>query len=319
MLSDVFTKIKLKLELSKEEVKRLLEINVNSEYFYTLINMANELSRNKFAKGKIFAQIGIDRSPCSKNCNFCFFGKKHNLIENETLLNDIHIINNVKKFIKEDADEFFIMATGDFPKEKFIEISKKIKKIIPPNKKLVANIGDFDKDFVQILENIGFTGVYHICRLREGIDTDIPLKERLNTLNVIKNSNLDLYYCIEPIGTEHTYDEIIEEIFRGKELNAKVMAVMKRVSVKGTFFQNYEEVNDLEIAKICAVTRIVMGDSIRDMGVHEPNQISLISGANQIYAENGNNPRDIAENTNDNRGLSVQQCKTLLKNSNWKI
>ena len=43
-----------------------------------------------------------------------------------------------------------------------------------------------------------------IVRLREGKDTDIPPQRREKTLQAIAESGLDLYYCVEPIGKEHT-------------------------------------------------------------------------------------------------------------------
>lgn len=74
-----------------------------------------------------------------------------------------------------------------------------------------------------------------------------------------------------------------------------------------------EQISQIELAKAVAVTRLVVGDTIRAMGVHEARAIPLISGANQIYAETEPNPRDMVEDTRKGVGLSVEVCGNLLR------
>ena len=74
----------------------------------------------------------------------------------------------------------------------------------------------------------GFQGVYHAHRLREGTDTEIPSEDRLRTLAAIRDSALDLGYCVEPIGPEHSHEELVQEMFRGKEYGAVNHAAMWR-------------------------------------------------------------------------------------------
>lgn len=79
-----------------------------------------------------------------------------------------------------------------------------------------------------------FTGVYHICRLREGRDTDIQPESREATLAAALKAGLEIYYCIEPVGPEHDYAELTREIMRARTLDVKYMAAMRRVPVPGT-------------------------------------------------------------------------------------
>ncbi|MFI3211916.1 MAG: oligopeptide/dipeptide ABC transporter ATP-binding protein [Eubacteriales bacterium] len=55
--------------------------------------------------------------------------------------------------------------------------------------------------------------------------------------------------------------------------------------------------------------------------VAERHQVAchLFSGANQIYAEAGANPRDAAENTETSRGFSVKMAKEMLKDAEWEV
>lgn len=48
------------------------------------------------------------------------------------------------------------------------------------------------------------------------------------------------------------------------------------------------------------------------MCVHEPDELCLMAGANQIYAECGVNPRDNSLETRLNRGFSTEQARALL-------
>ena len=68
------------------------------------------------------------------------------------------------------------------------------------------------------LKEAGFDGAYHIVRLREGTDTQIPREKRIATLDAITKAGLDLYYCVEPIGPEHTYEELVDEMLRARNI-----------------------------------------------------------------------------------------------------
>ena len=303
---------------TKQDAIKLLEINNTSCEFYDLLSKANAMSRNAYAKGHIFVQIGIDTGACSGNCKFCSIAKD-NIKDNKMYQKSIEEIETIVKALDfNDISAVFLMTTADFNKNKFIEIATAVKKIIPSNVDLVANIGDFDISYAEKLKETGFTAVYHIVRLREGIDTDISVETRLKTLNAITQTGLKLFYCIEPIGVEHTYEEIVEEMFRAKELNVDVMAVMSRVPVAGTPYENIPEVDDLELSKIVAVTRIVVDPKI-SMNLHEPKAIATAAGVNQLYAEIGVNPRDIGENTELTKGYTVEFAKHALQTAQYIV
>jgi len=122
-----------------------------------------------------------------------------------------------------------------------------------------------------------------------------------------------LSYCVEPIGPEHTNEEIVDAIMLGRELQPTVMATMRRIDVPNTPLSSYGQISELELAKIEAVTRLSVGEAILAMGVHEPNNPSLLAGANQVYAETGPNPRDTLVDTSQGRGFSVERCRQMLR------
>ena len=308
--------------LTKEEAVALLNIDNKSDLFYELIKTANRMTREEYDnKAYIFSQIGLNASPCSKNCKFCSMAQSNYVMEGEfqKTMEDIDdILETVRQLVKAGTHDVLLMTTADYPVEEFLKIGAAVKGILPEGVRLVANIGDFDKDTAQDLLTAGFTGVYHIRRLGEGKDTDIDPARRIKTLEVIREAGLELYYCVEPIGPEHTYEEIADEMLRAREYDVKAMAVMRRTPVLGTPMAEKGMISACELTKIEAVTRLVSKPS-RSMNTHEVTPMTLIAGVNQLYAEVGANPRDHVDDTAGNRGYGVIKTIELLQDAEFEM
>lgn len=304
---------KADFELSDSEIIDLLSIDANSSHFYELMAVSNALSRRKFGnRGYIFTQIGINAEPCPINCKFCSMGQQHYVLDSQWEKTADEICDMLGWLQNSYFDDFFLMTTADYPQDKFIAVGKAVKPLLRKDQKLVANIGDFTLETARKLKEVGFTGAYHINRLREGTDTMASPQERERTLQAIQNAGLELYYCIEPIGPEHSYEELTVEILRAKELKIDVMAAMRRTAVKGTPLYEHGQITIPELTKIVAVTNIVVNPS-RAMNVHEPTQTALLAGVNQLYAEVGANPRDTDSHTEESRGFSAAIAWDMLK------
>jgi len=303
--------------LTDEEILNLLKINTESNDFYRLISKSNELSRSKFKnKGLVFTQIGLNAEPCSKNCRFCSMGFEHYSLDSEWKKDTLTLKQELINLQEFEFNDFFLMTTADFSTEEFIKISRELKPLLKPGQRFVANIGDFDFDLAEVLKEIGFTGVYHINRLREGTDTLIPTETREKTIEAVQKAGLELYYCIEPIGPEHSYEELLQEIKRARDLNISVMAVMRRIPVPGTPLFDLGKISASELTKIVAVTNIVVNPD-RAMNVHEPTQMAMLAGVNQLYAEVGANPRDTKSDTEKSRGFTPDKAWDMLSEAGY--
>lgn len=269
-------------------------------------------------KGFIFAQIGLNAEPCSVNCKFCSMGKSHYMMESTWRKDIDSIIAEAKDLVEEGINDLFLMTTADYPIDELINTAMQVIKILPDNIRFVANAGDFDDRVANKLKEAGFTGVYHIKRLREGIDTSIKPEVRIKTLDAIISAGLELYYCIEPIGPEHSYEEIVDEMLRAREYKVGVMAVMRRTPVIGTPLYENGQISSVELSKIAAVTRLVTRPH-RAMNAHETTPMSLICGVNQLYAEVGANPRDCISKTEQGRGFSIKNIRQLLMDAEYEI
>ena len=304
--------------LTREDALQLLSIENCTCDYYELLSAADADARKRFEKkGKVFAQIGIDAAPCPANCGFCSLAKDVFDPAKSFSLSLEDTVKTACQLMSAEIDELFLMTTAGYSKEDFLRCGSVVKKHLPQHMRFVANVGDFELDYAKLLKKAGFTGVYHICRLGEDRDTGLDPADRIRTLDAVRDAGLELYYCVEPIGPEHTYEDIADEIFRALQYPVEVMAVMKRVCVPGTKLYSHGEISAAELAKICAVTELCVRPK-RAMGVHEPDELCLMAGANQIYAEVSVNPRDLSLQTEQSRGASVERTKKLLKNTEWK-
>lgn len=298
--------------MEREEALACLQIDTMSDAFYQLVSRSNQQSRERFgSRGYVFAQIGINAEPCSKDCRFCSLGASHYSVEGCWQKNASEILPEVSQLVSEGISDLFLMTTADYPIRQFMEIATQVRKILPDTVRFVANIGDFDLATAKELKAIGITGAYHIKRLREGIDTLIDPRIREQTIDILVNAGLELYYCIEPIGPEHSYEEILDMIFYAKQYPIDAMAVMRRIPVPGTPLFSAGMINAMELTKVAAVTNLVIQPT-RSMNVHEPTQMSLLAGVNQLYAEAGANPRDTSSETCDNRGFTTLMAQRML-------
>ena len=321
MISTILKEVETR-DLTREEAIELLGIDNKSDAFYDLIKVANRMTREQFGnKAYIFSQIGLNAEPCTMNCKFCSMAKSNYVMDGEfrkTMADIEDLKKTARDVIEAGTHDLFLMTTADYPVDEFIRIGQALREIMPPRVRLVANIGDFDMDTAQALKEAGFTGAYHIRRLGEGRDTDIDPARRIQTLNVIRDSGLELYYCVEPIGPEHTYEELVDEMMRAKEYGVEAMAVMRRTPVPGTPLEAKGMITAAELTKIEAVTRLVT-KPVRSMNTHEVTPMTLIAGVNQLYAEIGANPRDNVNDTEVNRGYGVQKTIELLRDAEFEV
>jgi biotin synthase len=117
--------------------------------------------------------------------------------------------------------------------------------------------------------------------------------------------------CVEPVGPEHRPEEIVELMFLARKYKATYSGVMRRINFPGSPMLRYGMVSERELARMVAVSRLVMGDLPSAHCTHEPHSLSLIAGANLFFPEVGSNPRDGAEQLNGGRGRSVSETREI--------
>ncbi|HHT17673.1 MAG TPA: hypothetical protein GXZ77_08210 [Papillibacter sp.] len=299
---------------SREDCIYLLGFDSASPEATFMRGVANDIARRKTGNtGLIFGQVGLELFPCEADCTFCSFGKSHTGFTGKITLDEDTIRQKVHDFTK-DGDLYclWLMTMADFDLDYYLRALRIARETAPPQTLLYTNIGDTDYETFVKIRDAGADGAYHVVRLGEGVYTTISPERRRQTIENARRAGLKLQDCLEPIGTEHTPEELVDHIFQTIEGGFDTAGVMKRTPVPGTCFT--DEITNLRMAQIVAVNAlaVIALDPYPWLPVHEADPISLASGANSICAETGVNPRDTEADTSTGRGQDVSACRNIL-------
>jgi len=160
-------------------------------------------------------------------------------------------------------------------------------------------------------------GAYHAVRLGEGRDTPLSPEKRIKTIRVFKDVGLLWMNCVEPVGPEHSAEEIVDLMLLAHDNGAVYSGIMRRINFPGSPMECYGMISELEMARMVAVSRLVMGNVPRAHCTHEPHAASLMAGANLFFPEVGASPRDGQADTGKGRGAGIQSCRQLQKEMEW--
>jgi len=300
---------------NREDCIYLLGFEPHSLESTHMMSIANDMYRARTDNaGVIYAQIGIDVAPCSADCQFCSFARDHFSLEPYRM--EMTEISDHVHTLSEAGDLFgiFLMTMHKFDMDYLLEAVKVARSALPPESRVWVNVGDISLKEAQQLKDAGVEGAYHVLRLREGEDTRLDPENRLETFDNIVKSGMQLFSCCEPIGPEHSTQEIVDGIFLGLEYESIQQSAMRRSMVAGSPVMERGQISQLRLAQIVAVIALasVSFPQVMAVACHEPNLLGLMAGANVVGAEVGANPRDEVADTAENRGLSMNDCRRML-------
>jgi biotin synthase len=306
--------------LSKKELIYLLALAPDSAETYMVMAEATRLSKElSRGKAEVHAQFSINLAPCSCDCLFCSFAKINGVFSEATELASEEAVSYARQFEIDGANAVFMMSTARYPFERFIEMAEEIRKNLKPETTLIANVGDQSLKNSVRLKNAGFSGVYHAVRLREGIDTTLSVEKRKQSIRNFMEAGLEVGTCVEPVGPEHTNEELAEMIEFTASFNPSYSGAARRIPIPGTAIAERGIISELRMAQIVAITRLGMSRSVMGNCTHEPCTLGAIAGANLFWAEVGANPRDIEKNTEEGRGETVCSCQSIFNESHWDV
>lgn len=306
--------------LTKSDCRYLLSFDETSYEAGVLRAAASAVTRRKSGNSAIIlGQIGVDVKPCPGGCKFCTFGEKHTHFQPVRMTED-QLTERVSEFCRyDDLYGLYLMTMHDYDLDYFLRCVEVSRRAASPETQIWANVGDTSLEGYREMRAAGVTGVYHVCRLGEGKDTELRPEDRIRSMENALAAGLKLYTCCEPIGPEHTVEELVDNMFIGLEMGIFQHAAMRRVAVGGSPLAQYGQISELRLAQITAVIALAGASSktMAYMGVHEPNTLGFTSGANIITAECGANPRDNASDTAKNRGMDMARCRKMLFESGY--
>ena len=306
--------------LSKQELVFLLGLAPDSEEAFMVMAEAARLSKElSGGKAEVHAQFAVNLASCPCNCLFCSFAKTNGVFSQATELSPEQAVAYARQFEGDGANAVFMMSTAQYPFERFLEISVEVRKGLKPETILIANVGDQTLNNSVKLKYAGFSGVYHAVRLREGRDTGLSVEKRKQSIFNFMEAGLKVGTCVEPVGPEHTNEELAEMIEFTASFNPSYSGAARRISIPGTEIAKRGVISELRMAQIVAVTRLGMPRSVMGNCTHEPCTLGAIGGANLFWAEVGANPRDTEAKTEEGRGETVGKCQTIFHESNWDV
>ena len=302
--------------ISRYEALNLMRLELHSRETYALMETADRISRNQFkGKGENHYHIGINVEACPFNCSFCSLTVEAGIFKEKIEFSEDEILGWARSAESKGADALNLMTTGTYSFERLLEIGRQIKrKVSVP---LVANTRDVNhKEGIKLLD-AGFIGAYHAVRLGEGKVTPFKVEKRTRTISVFNDVGLLWMNCVEPVGPEHDIEEIVDLMFLARKYKATYSGVMRRINFPGSPMEKYGMISELEMAKMVAVSRLVMGDIPKAHCTHEPHSASLVAGANLFFPEVGASPRDSQTDTGKGRGKGMEECRQIQTEMDW--
>ena len=320
MIKEILGKALDGTSLNRDDISSLFRIPLFSEES-AMILAASRRKSESASKGlaEVHAQVGLNIAPCPKNCSFCSFAAKNKVFTGRVEISVDEAITKAKQFETDGANAVFVMSTADYPFKKFLDISREMKKSLRPETVLVANVGDFTREQAKHLKDAGFSGIYHAVRLGEGRDTTIAVNKRLTTFKNAREAGLSLGTCVEPVGNEHSVEELVEKTIITRDARPVYSGAARRIPIPGTSMAQYGIVSEAKMAHILAVVRLSLSSNVPGNCTHEPNVIGAAAGANLLWAEAGSNPRDTEKETEGKRGMTVKDCIRVLKEAEWQV
>lgn len=275
--------------ITRKEAVELLKLPENSVGAAHLRAIANIITRKRFNnKALMLGQIGIDMEPCDGDCAFCFFAKSFTKIKPSMLEFD-EIKSRCDGFIAGGAAGVFLMTMHRFGFDWFRDMCHSLKQSLPKDFMILANVGDISVEQIKELKEAGVSGAYHVCRLKEGIDSCMKPAGRIKTIEKIIEAGMDWYTQCEPIGPEHTPEELADQIWLGVDMPCVQHGAQQRFPVPGSPLYSKGIISLARLSQIVAVIALATQNNKnqKSVSVNVSNVVALLSGANAFFPEAG--------------------------------
>ncbi|MDR1359053.1 MAG: radical SAM protein, partial [Coriobacteriales bacterium] len=302
------------------DIKKLYEVDPTSQEAFHVRWAGRELT-NRAANGKaeVHAQIGLNGTPCPKNCQFCSFAICNGVRKGKLEMPLEDVVEYAKIYEEDGANAILVLTTATYSFEKLLEMSAAVRAAISKDLPLLANTGDMTLEQAQQLKSVGINGVYHAVRMGEGIFTTIPVETRLQTIKNVQEAGLSISTCVEPVGPEHTSEELVEKTRMCIDMNAMSAGLGRRIGIPGTAFYENGMITELTGSFLVAVYRLATG-LVPRLNCSGHSLLTAHAGANLAWAEVGTNPRDTMERTEKGgRGQSLAMATRVFQESGWEI
>jgi biotin synthase len=320
-VADIIQKSRYEDKLDKEDIVKLLSVQTGTLDSMLIMGAGSEKTRRLCGNmGEVQGQFAVNLCQCPVNCEFCSFSSEYDIFKDPIELSPAQAVCEALKFeaVAENA-AVYLMCTANYDFGKFIETAQEVKKNLKDDTLLIANIGDQNGNRAKKLKEAGVHGVYHAIRIGEGEATKAPISQRLQTVRNFQEAGLIVGTCVEPIGPEHTNEQIADHILLAASFDPAFSGAARRITIPGSKLEKLGMISELQMSQIVAVTRLATPSRVMGNCTHEPCVIGAAAGANLFWAETGGNPRDVKEKTEEGRGTSVSDCAALFSEADMDV
>lgn len=306
--------------LANEEIAKLYSVAPTSKESYYIQWAAQQMSMEAAnGKAEVHAQIGLDGSPCPMNCKFCSFAICNGIRKEKLEMPKRDVVEYAQAYEEAGANLILMLTTASYKFENLCEMVQAVREVISPDMPLLVNTCDMSLEKCLELKRLGVNGAYHVVRMGEGRDTAIKPEKRLQTIANLQKANLSISSCVEPVGPEHTVEELVEKTRLTIDMHPVSGGVGRRTAVPGTAMADMGMLPYNRIAHHVAVYRLASGLEPR-LNCSAHSTVCANAGANLAWAEVGTNPRDNTERTEKGgKGQSVEAARKIFRDSEWEM
>ncbi len=306
--------------LSREETRELFEVPERTREA-ALIRWAGQELSLRAADGiaEIHGQIGLNSTKCPMDCGFCSFAKSATCRTEDFELTRDEVLRYAELHLENKVNLLLLLCTASYRFDKLIAMAEAVRDAIPSDMPLLVNCDDLTPERARQLKAAGVNGAYHAARMGEGRDTKIPVEKRVKTFASLREAGLSLQTCVEPIGPEHTVDELVEATFRCIEAHPVSAGAARRVGLEGTRLFERGMITEVRNADYVAVYRLASGLEPR-LNCSANTVMTASAGANLAWVELGLNPRDVLSRTEQGgQAIPIKLARKTFHGAGWEI
>lgn len=252
--ADMLSKGWYKERLSPQDCKYLLTFRDRSSEANLAASLANRLLHQASSEtGQISAEIETVTGPCPGNCGFCKYAENTSStrfyeIEDKELA---AIAQGISGFSDVRSIRLVSCAYAD------IDTVCRTVGIVRDNAargtRVLVNTGDLKPEDCRMLKSAGAFGAIHAPRIGEGKDTCISRERRLETIRNLVDAGLQVITGVEPIGPEHSIDDIVDTFYETLNMKCASCEIVPREPIPGTGFNQYGRLGPARLTQIRSV------------------------------------------------------------------
>ena len=244
-------------------------------------------------QGYLFAQLGLDATPCPGNCQYCSFAAQNYPWKDKAELPLDTILGYCRLFSDSKVHLISLMVTASYSFHQYVEVVRAVRAQIDPQIALMCNMGDFGPEEAKRLRDAGADIIYHAVRIGEGVITGLAPETRLRTIHAAMDAGLHIASGIDPLYHGADEDEVIQRTLDIAALSPVFTGVCTLVNVPGAKMSDCKTLTAEERRIAGAACHLTMGrgktafaGNVRwiDAGAN-PRGTSLLVGEERIKSD----------------------------------